>query len=52
MPNEKSLPKLGGFDLRETGKYAWVDAFRASLCSNSQEIAVLLKRFEELDLTA
>ena len=33
-------------------KYAWVDAFRTSLCSNSQEIAVLLKRFAELDLTA
>ena|GEM_PF-4325118 len=33
-------------------KYSWVDAFRTSLCSNSQKIADFLRRFADLDLVA
>ena len=33
-------------------KYTWVDAFRTSLCSNSQTIADFLRRFADLDLAA
>ncbi len=33
-------------------EYTWVDAFRTSLCSNSQKIADFLRRFADLDLVA
>ena len=33
-------------------EYSWVDAFRTSLCSNSQKIADFLRRFADLDLVA
>ena len=32
--------------------HTWVDAFRTSLCSNSQKIADFLRRFADLDLVA
>jgi type I restriction enzyme M protein len=32
--------------------HTWVDAFRTSLCSNSQTIADFLRRFADLDLAA
>ena len=33
-------------------EYTWVNAFRTSLCSNSQTIADFLRRFADLDLAA
>ena len=33
-------------------EYTWVNAFRNSLCSNSQTIADFLRRFADLDLAA
>ncbi len=33
-------------------EYSWVDAFRTSLCSNSQKIADFLRRLADLDLVA
>jgi len=37
---------------RAVGAYTWVDAFRTSLCSNSQAIADFLRRFADLELAA
>ena len=40
------------FDDLHQLEYSWVDAFRTSLCSNSQKIADFLRRFADLDLVA
>jgi len=40
------------FDDLHQLEYTWVDAFRTSLCSNSQTIADFLRRFADLDLAA
>ncbi len=46
--NEKSRKDVSPYGIR----YSWVDAFRTSLCSNSQKIADFLRRFADLDLVA
>jgi len=48
---QKKAAGLGSDDLYQF-KYTWVDAFRTSLCSNSQKIADFLRRFADLDLAA
>ena len=49
---EKALKENDPADLEEDAKYTWADAFRTSLCSNSQKIADFLRRFADLDLAA
>ena len=48
---QKKAAGVGSDDLYQF-KYSWVDAFRTSLCSNSQKIADFLRRLADLDLAA
>ena len=49
---QKALIQADSGELEIAEKYTWVDAFRTSLCSNSQTIAGFLRRFADLDLAA